>query len=109
MMLTGFSPKAMSLLLGPPQPVLCCMYTVAVHTAFQCLEINASSPFAVQDGSVDTVASDHSPSTPDVKLFDTGDFLNSWGGFAGLSTESATRVSDDSCTYCSAPCAAAGN
>ena len=37
-----------------------------------------------QDGSVDTVASDHSPSTPDVKLFDTGDFLNSWGGFAGL-------------------------
>ena len=38
---------------------------------------------AAQDGSVDIVASDHSPSTPDVKLFDTGDFLNSWGGFAG--------------------------
>ncbi len=40
--------------------------------------------FAGQDGSVDIVASDHSPSTPDVKLFDTGDFLSSWGGFAGL-------------------------
>ncbi len=32
---------------------------------------------------MDIVASDHSPSTPDVKLFDTGDFINSWGGFAG--------------------------
>ena len=50
---------------------------------------------------MDIVASDHSPSTPDVKLFDTGDFLNSWGGFAGSSAWSIHRGSDDhSCTHC---------
>ena len=38
-----------------------------------------------EDGIIDSVASDHSPSTPDVKLFDTGDFLKAWGGFAGES------------------------
>ena len=33
---------------------------------------------------VDCVVSDHSPCTPDLKRFDTGDFGQAWGGIAGL-------------------------
>jgi len=36
------------------------------------------------DGVVDCVVSDHSPCTPDLKRFDTGDFGEAWGGIAGL-------------------------
>jgi allantoinase len=36
------------------------------------------------DGTLDCVVSDHSPSTPDLKCLDTGDFGLAWGGIAGL-------------------------
>jgi allantoinase len=39
---------------------------------------------ALGDGTIDFVASDHSPCTPAMKLADTGDFLRAWGGIAGL-------------------------
>jgi len=36
------------------------------------------------DGVIDCVVSDHSPSPPDLKLRDTGDFAKAWGGIASL-------------------------
>jgi allantoinase len=36
------------------------------------------------DGTIDCVVSDHSPSTPDLKRFDTGDFGLAWGGISSL-------------------------
>ncbi|RZQ64783.1 allantoinase AllB [Amycolatopsis suaedae] len=35
-------------------------------------------------GVIDTVVTDHSPCTPELKRFDTGDFRTAWGGVAGL-------------------------
>ncbi len=39
---------------------------------------------ALASGVLDIVVSDHSPSTPDLKQFDTGDFGTAWGGIGGL-------------------------
>ncbi|MFD6100955.1 allantoinase AllB [Nocardiopsis flavescens] len=39
---------------------------------------------ALREGLVDCVVSDHSPSTPDLKDLDTGDFGTAWGGISGL-------------------------
>ncbi len=39
---------------------------------------------ALGDGVIDLVVSDHSPSTPDLKRLDTGDFGAAWGGIASL-------------------------
>ncbi len=39
---------------------------------------------ALRDGLIDCVVSDHSPSTPDLKHLDTGDFGTAWGGVSGL-------------------------
>ncbi|MCM2576663.1 allantoinase AllB [Streptomyces meridianus] len=36
------------------------------------------------DGVIDCVVSDHSPCTPDLKRFDTGDFAEAWGGISSL-------------------------
>jgi allantoinase len=36
------------------------------------------------DGTIDCVVSDHSPSTADLKHFDTGDFGQAWGGISSL-------------------------
>jgi allantoinase len=36
------------------------------------------------DGVIDSVVSDHSPSTPDLKQLDTGDFAAAWGGVSSL-------------------------
>ena len=36
------------------------------------------------DGTIDCVVSDHSPCTPELKRFDTGDFGLAWGGIASL-------------------------
>jgi allantoinase len=36
------------------------------------------------EGMIDCVVSDHSPCTPELKRFDTGDFGAAWGGIAGL-------------------------
>ncbi len=39
---------------------------------------------ALKDGTLDFVASDHSPAPPEIKRIDSGDFRNAWGGIAGL-------------------------
>lgn len=38
----------------------------------------------MRDGVIDMVVSDHSPSTPDLKCLDTGDFGAAWGGISSL-------------------------
>jgi len=39
---------------------------------------------ALADGVIDMIVSDHSPCTPALKLLETGDFLEAWGGIAAL-------------------------
>lgn len=39
---------------------------------------------ALTEGDIDLVVSDHSPSTADLKRFDTGDFGTAWGGISSL-------------------------
>lgn len=39
---------------------------------------------AVTDGTIDMVVSDHSPCTPALKLQESGDFMEAWGGIAAL-------------------------
>jgi allantoinase len=39
---------------------------------------------ALGDGTIDLIASDHSPCPPAMKLRDEGDFLRAWGGIASL-------------------------
>src|SRR5699024_5581791 len=36
------------------------------------------------DGTIDCIVSDHSPSTAELKLLDTGDFGAAWGGISSL-------------------------
>ncbi|WP_330254353.1 allantoinase AllB [Nocardia sp. NBC_00565] len=38
----------------------------------------------LREGTIDMVVSDHSPSTADLKCFDTGDFARAWGGISSL-------------------------
>lgn len=53
---------------------------------------------ALGDGTIDLIASDHSPCPPAMKLRETGDFMRAWGGIASLQialpavwTEARTR------------------
>ncbi len=39
---------------------------------------------AIRDGVIDMIVSDHSPSTPALKLLEEGDFQKAWGGIASL-------------------------
>ena len=39
---------------------------------------------ALGDGTIDFIATDHSPCPPAMKLLETGDFLRAWGGIASL-------------------------
>ncbi len=39
---------------------------------------------ALKDGIIDFVATDHSPSTPDLKELESGNFMKAWGGIASL-------------------------
>ncbi len=39
---------------------------------------------AIADRTIDMVVSDHSPCTPALKLQETGDFMDAWGGIAAL-------------------------
>ena len=39
---------------------------------------------ALADGTIDMVVSDHSPCTPALKLQESGDFVNAWGGISAL-------------------------
>ncbi len=38
----------------------------------------------LKEGVIDFIVSDHSPCTPQLKKFETGDFNEAWGGIAGL-------------------------
>ena len=40
---------------------------------------------ALRDGDIDLIATDHSPSTPDLKQMETGNFQTAWGGIASVS------------------------
>ncbi len=73
---------------------------------------------ALGDGTIDFIASDHSPCPPAMKLAETGDFLQAWGGIAGLElslpvvwTEAASRgysVPQLTRWLCSGPARVAG-
>ena len=39
---------------------------------------------ALAEGVIDMIVSDHSPCTPNLKLLETGNFLEAWGGIAAL-------------------------
>lgn len=39
---------------------------------------------AVSAGRIDSLSSDHSPASPAMKEFESGDFLRAWGGIAAL-------------------------
>ncbi len=60
------------------------------HTEFKCCPpirdaANRDALWqALADGLIDCVVSDHSPSTPDLKCLDSGDFGEAWGGVASL-------------------------
>ncbi len=73
---------------------------------------------ALRDGSIDMIATDHSPCPPEMKNLGQGDFLDSWGGVASLQlslpavwTEARRRgfsFSDISRWLCEAPARLAG-
>lgn len=60
------------------------------QTQFKCAppirekENNDKLWHALQEGIIDFVATDHSPSTPELKELDSGDFMKAWGGIASL-------------------------
>ena len=62
-------------------------------TQFKCCppirgaENNAGLWQGLLDGVISMVTTDHSPSDPALKLFETGDFLKAWGGIASLGLE----------------------
>jgi allantoinase len=39
---------------------------------------------AITDGTIDMIVSDHSPCTPALKLQESGDFMDAWGGISAL-------------------------
>ncbi len=59
-------------------------------TAFKCAppirerENNEKLWTALKDGTIDFIASDHSPCDPSLKCLATGDFTKSWGGISSL-------------------------
>lgn len=60
------------------------------QTAFKCAppirenENRESLWQGMKDSTIDFVATDHSPAPPDLKQFDTGDFMKAWGGISSL-------------------------
>jgi allantoinase len=38
---------------------------------------------AVEAGEIDSIGTDHSPSPPDMKHLEDGDFMKAWGGISG--------------------------
>lgn len=88
----------------PHYLTLCAEDVPAGNTAFKCCPpireaANRDLLWAgLQDGVIDCVVTDHSPSPPDLKHLDTGDFGTDWGGIASLQvalpvvwTEARTR------------------
>lgn len=58
------------------------MRVFRLHCHLICLIFLIS--FSFQEGQIDMLSSDHSPSVPELKLFDEGDFLRAWGGISSL-------------------------
>jgi allantoinase len=60
------------------------------QTAFKCAppirekENNEQLWQALQEGIIDFVATDHSPSSPDMKEFESGNLMKAWGGISSL-------------------------
>lgn len=60
------------------------------NTAFKCappIREKANNDLlweALKDGTIDFVATDHSPAPPEIKQIDKGDFMTGWGGIASL-------------------------
>jgi len=60
------------------------------QTAFKCAppirgqQNNQQLWNALMNGTIDFVATDHSPCTPDLKALESGDFMKAWGGIASL-------------------------
>ncbi len=50
----------------------------------------------LRDGTLDLVASDHSPCPPSLKAQDTGDFFSAWGGIASLQVSFAATWAEAS-------------
>ncbi|XP_048447041.1 allantoinase-like isoform X2 [Pyrus x bretschneideri] len=48
------------------------------------LSDSRSSLDLIKDGHVDMLSSDHSPTVPELKLLNDGDFLRAWGGISSL-------------------------
>lgn len=46
--------------------------------------------FYFQEGDIDFLSSDHSPSPPELKLLEEGDFLRAWGGISSLQVRFTT-------------------
>jgi allantoinase len=73
---------------------------------------------ALRDGTIDLIASDHSPCPPAMKLREGGDFLRAWGGIASLQlslsavwTQARSRgyaLTDVAAWMCSRPARLAG-
>jgi allantoinase len=73
---------------------------------------------ALRDGTIDLIASDHSPCPPAMKLREEGDFLRAWGGIAALQLSLAAvwtaarsrgyALTDVARWMCSAPAHLAG-
>lgn len=40
--------------------------------------------FLLQEGQIDMLSSDHSPTEPELKLLNDGNFLRAWGGISSL-------------------------
>ena len=62
----------------------------AGETAFKCAPPIRESAhqrelwLALRENIIDFIASDHSPAPPEMKCYDTGDFMRAWGGIASL-------------------------
>ena len=73
---------------------------------------------ALREGLLDLIATDHSPSPPDLKRIETGDFLGAWGGVASLqlslpavwtgARERGFTIADLARWMCAAPARLAG-
>ena len=49
-----------------------------------------------QEGHIDMLSSDHSPTLPELKMLDDGNFLKAWGGISSLQVGMFTfRINDN--------------
>ena len=58
-------------------------FTVHQASAWHSCLCPLTTSICLQDGVIDTLASDHSPVPGEAKLLQEGDFIRAWGGVAG--------------------------